>query len=276
MLGKVVLITGSTDGIGKQSAIELAAKDATVIVHGRDKNKGLTVVDEIISKTKNNKIDFLLSDFSSLGQVRTLAEEIKSKYNKLDVLINNAGVFMKNRVLSKDGFEMTFAVNHLSYFLLTNLLLDLLIKSSPSRIINVASMVHQSADFDFDNLMGDKHYSGYNTYAISKLANIMFTYKLSEKLKGTGVTVNCLHPGGINTKLLHEGFGGGGRSVEVGAKIPVHLASSPKVENVTGKYFIKRLRDLRVHETPSSQISYDRNFQEKLWELSAKLTEMNE
>lgn len=275
MLDKIILITGSTDGIGKQVAIELTQKGATVLVHGRNKSKGTEAVDEIISKTKNSKIDFFLSDFSSLKQVGTLAEEIKSKHNRLDVLINNAGVFMKKRVFSEDGFEMTFAVNHLSHFLLTNLLLDLLIKSSPARIINIASMVHQSADFDFDNLMGEKHYSGYNAYAISKLANVMFTFKLSEKLKGTGVTVNCLHPGGINTKLLREGFSGGGRSVEVGAKIPVYLASSSKVENITGKYFIKRLRDLRIHETQSSPISYDRNLQEKLWEISAKLTGMN-
>lgn len=282
MLNKTVLITGSTDGIGKQTAIDLAAKGATVLIHGRDKNKGLSVLNEIKSKTKNNNIIFCLSDFSSLKQVRKLAEEIRATHTRLDVLINNAGVYIKERVLSEDGFEMNFAVNHLAHFLLTNLLLDLLIKSSPSRltdgqtrIINVSSEVHQSAGLDFENLNGEKHFSGYSAYALSKLANVMFTYNLAEKLKGTGVTANCLHPGVINTKLLGRGSGIW-RSVKSGAKVPVYLAASPKLEGVTGKYFVKRLRHIRIHEYQSSAISHDKELQNKLWEVSAKLTGLND
>jgi NAD(P)-dependent dehydrogenase (short-subunit alcohol dehydrogenase family) len=265
MEGKTILITGSTDGIGKQTALELSKMGANVLLHGRNQNRGGNALEEIKKKTGNNKIEFFIADLSSQKQVRLLAEKIQEKHNRLDVLINNAGVYMKERQLTEDGLEMTFAVNHLSHFLLTYLLLDLLKKSSPSRIINISSIAHQSGSVDFDNLQGEKKFSSYGAYALSKLANILFTYKLAEKLKNTGVTVNCLHPGVINTKLLRAGFGFGGASLDVGAETPVYLAISLEVENITGRYFVKK------KETKSSTITYDIKIRKKFWEISEKL-----
>ncbi len=266
MKDKTVLITGSTDGIGKQTAIDLAVRDFFVIVQGRNKDRTLRAVEEISNNTKSNKIDYVIADLSSFKQTRQLAEEIKSKHNRLDVLINNAGVYMKTRSLTEDGLETTFQVNHLSHFLLTILLLDLIKNSTKARIINVSSVAHMHAELDFDNLQGEKHYDAYNAYAVSKLANILFTYRLAEKLKDTGITVNALHPGVIGTKLLWEGFSISGASVKQGAETSVYLASSPDVENVTGKYFVDK------KETPSSGLSYDKHIQNRMWEISAKLT----
>ncbi len=273
MKDKIVLVTGSTDGIGKQTALELAQKGAKVLIHGRDLERGMEAVDEITSQTNNPAIDLFISDSSSLKQVRQLAANINSKYDRLDVLINNAGVYMKQRVLTEDRFETTFQVNHLAHFLLTNLLLDLINRSAPSRIINVSSMAH-SSKIDFDDLQSEKSYSAYGAYALSKLANILFTFKLAEDLKGTGVTVNCLHPGVINTKLLREGFGSMGRDVKVGAKIPVFLASSPKVEGVTGKFYANRIKGLIQKEQRAADIAYNKDVQEKLWDVSADMVNL--
>ena len=270
MKDKIVLITGSTDGIGKQIALELAHKGAKVLIHGRDLKRGKVVANEITNRTNNPNIDLYISDFSSLIQTRKLAEDISTKYNRLDVLINNAGVYMKQRVLTEDGYEMTFQVNHLAHFLLTNLLSDLINRSAASRIINISSMAHSSS-IDFNDLQSEKGYDAYSAYALSKLANIIFTFKLVEVLKGTRVTINCLHPGVINTKLLREGFGSMGRDVKVGAKIPVFLASSPKVEGVTGKFFANRIKGLIQREQRAAEIAYSKEVQEKLWEISEKL-----
>ena len=270
MKDKIVLITGSTDGIGKQTALELAQKGATLLIHCRDSKKGKVVVDEIIQHTTNSNIDLFISDFSSLKQVKKLAEDIKAKHTHLDVLINNAGVYMKKRILTEDGYEMTFQVNHLAHFLLTNLLLDLINQGAPARIINVSSMAHSSS-IDFNDLQSEKSYSAYGAYALSKLANILFTFKLADDLQNTGVTVNCLHPGVINTKLLREGFGSMGEDVKVGSKAPVFLASSPKVEEITGKFYVNRFRGLIPEEGRAAGIAYDKEVQEKLWEISIKL-----
>ncbi len=194
-----------------------------------------------------------------------MAEDINQRYSKIDVLINNAGVFKTERELSEDGFEMTIAINHLSYFLLSNLILDLIKNSEYKRIVNVASQAHGN-DLDFDNMQGEKYYEGYDAYARSKLCNIMFTYTLSRKLEGTGITANVLHPGVISTKLLHEGFGMGGAPIDSGSKTSVYLASSDEVKNVSGKYFVNKI------ESNSSQISYNIEVQEQLWELSEKMT----
>jgi retinol dehydrogenase-14 len=210
-----------------------------------------------------------VADFSSLQQVRELAEEIKESEERLDVLVNNAGLYEDSRQITQDGLEMTFQVNHLAPFLLTLLLLDLLFKSTPSRIVNVASTTHQSARVDFENLQGEKYYDGYSAYALSKLGNILFTYELARRLEGKGVTVNSLHPGSINTKLLHAGFSSGGSNVSYGAQTPVYLATSPEVEGVTGKYF------RHERETDSSSLSYDRDLQEKFWKVSEKLAKIN-
>jgi len=175
---------------------------------------------------------------------------------------------MKNRELSQDGFEMTFAVNHLAHFLLTDLLLDLIKKSGYSRVINVASMAHASEIY-FDNLQHEKFYEGYSAYALSKLCNILFTYELAEKLSGSKTTVNCLHPGVIRTKLLHAGWGFGGSELNEGSKTPVHLATSQEVEKITGKYFVN------CAQSNSSDISYNQEKRKLLWEISEKMIAEN-
>ncbi|MFC2084848.1 SDR family oxidoreductase [Bacteroidota bacterium] len=264
ILNKTVLITGSTDGIGKQIALELAQKGAKVLIHGRDKSKCVLIQDWINNITGVNNVNFFTSDFSSLKEVNNLALELNNKLNRLDVLINNAGVYMKKRELSTDGYELTFAVNHLAHFLLTNQLLDLLKRSNYARIINISSIAHSNAKLDWNNLNCDLHFDGYYAYALSKLLNIMYTYELAERVKEFRITVNCLHPGVINTKLLHAGFNITGASLEEGAKTSVYLADSDDVERETGKYFIG------YSERFSSDISYNKEFQKKLWDISER------
>ncbi len=262
---KTILITGSTDGIGRQTALQLAELGYRVIVHGRNPEITKQTARFIESKTENNNIDFFVSDFSSLQNVKQFAKEIHAKYRHLDVLINNAGVYMNERKLSYDGFEMTFAVNHLAHFVLTNLLMDLIQNALQGRIVNVASMAHAS-ELDFKNLQGEKFFDAYTAYSYSKLCNIMFTYHLAEKQIGKPITINCLHPGVISTKLLHAGWGSGGSRIQEGAKTSVYLATSPEVESVSGKYFSNS------RQAKSSAISYDRNIQKQLWDLSEEMT----
>jgi NAD(P)-dependent dehydrogenase (short-subunit alcohol dehydrogenase family) len=261
---KIILITGSTDGIGKQTALDLAEMGATIIVHGRDGNRTKNVASELKESTGNPSIDFFVADFYSLEEVKKLSGELHAKYNKIDVLINNAGVYMNRKELSKEGYEMTFAVNHLAHFLLPHLLMDLIDKSANGRIVNVASMAH-AYEMDFDNLQGEKLYTGYTAYSYSKLFNILFTYRLARELKDKRVTANCLHPGVIKTKLLRAGWGMGGSPVTTGSITSVYLASSPEVEHVTGKYFAN------CRPVASSPISYDPRIQDKLWQISEKL-----
>jgi len=265
MKTKTILITGSTDGIGKQTALDLAQTGATILLHGRNPARGERVLHEIQNATENGRLEIFIADLASLKQVRSLAEQVHQKHNTLDVLINNAGVYENTRQTTQDGFEMTFAVNHLAPFLLTLLLLDLLKRGAPSRIINVTSMSHASS-IDFENLQGEKHFSGYEAYSLSKLCNILFTYKLARKLEGTGVTANCLHPGVISTKLLKTGWGMGGSPVTQGSKNSAYLATAPELDNVTGKYFMNR------KQKKSSGISYDQEIQTKLWQISEQLT----
>jgi NAD(P)-dependent dehydrogenase (short-subunit alcohol dehydrogenase family) len=266
--GRTILVTGSTDGIGTETALELAGMGANVLIHGRNKEKGQKVMEEISHKSGNDQIELYIADLSSQREIRMLAREVQERHDNLHVLINNAGVYMPQRRLTQDGIEMTFAVNFLAPFLLTGLLLDLLKRSAPSRIINVSSIAHMSARVDWTNIQGERHYDGYNAYALSKLALILFTYRLAEEPSTAGVTVNCLHPGVINTKLLRTGFGPGGASVEEGAQTPVFLASAPDLENVTGKYFVDR----RVSQ--SSPMTRDKNLQERFWKLGEKFTGM--
>lgn len=265
MKGKTVLITGSTDGIGKQTALELSRLGATVLLHGRSRERGLSALYEVRSQTGNENNDLFTADLSSLGEVRRLAEEVRHKYDRLDVLINNAGVFMNKRILTVDGLETTFAVNHLSHFLLTVLLLDTLKKSAPSRIINVSSIAQRNAAVDFDNLQGEIRFGGYEAYALSKLANVLFTYELAERLEGTGVTANSLHPGVITTKLLSAGFNMSGASLEEGAATSVYLASSPEVQGISGKYFIDK------RESSPSLLAEDDQLRKAFWEISEKM-----
>jgi NAD(P)-dependent dehydrogenase (short-subunit alcohol dehydrogenase family) len=262
---KTILITGSTDGIGRQTALDLAQTGAAILLHGRDPTRGERVLHAIRKVTGNDRIEIFIADLASLNQVRSLAEKVHQKHKSLDVLINNAGVYETTRKISQDGFERTFAVNHLAPFLLTHLLLDLLKRGAPSRIINVSSMAHASS-IDFENLQGEKHYGGYDAYALSKLCNMLFTYQLARRLEGTGVTANCLHPGVISTKLLKAGWGVGGSPVAEGSKNSVYLATAPELDGVSGKYFMNR------KQTKSSGISYDQKTQKKLWHVSERMT----
>jgi len=262
---KTVLVTGSTDGIGKQTALELLKKGARVLIHGKNLGKLEKTQKEF---SKYGKVKIYKGDLSSLKDIKRMAEEILENEKELKVLINNAGIFSHSKILSEDGYELTFAVNHLAPFYLTYLLLPLLKKSQPSRIVNVSSMAHSST-IDFSNLQGERGYSGYEAYSLSKLANILFTFELSERLKGYNITVNCLHPGVINTKLLREGWGFGGASVIEGARTSVYLASSPEVSNISGKYF----SNMRISEP--APIAYDKEIRKKLWNISEKLTEVN-
>jgi NAD(P)-dependent dehydrogenase (short-subunit alcohol dehydrogenase family) len=266
MKGKIVLITGSTDGIGKAAALELTRMGAKVILHGRNPGRCYRVLAEVQKASKGATPGCFAADLSSLKEVRKLAEDIRANTTKLDVMINNAGVFMTERRLTEDGFETTFAVNHLAPFLLTHLLCDLLTSNAPARIINVSSVSHQRARIDFENLQGEKEFTGYGAYALSKAANILTTYELAERLEASRVTVNCLHPGVINTKLLREGFGGMfGAPPTVGAATLVYLASAPEVGATTGRYFVKN----REEETAPS--THDRAVRQQLWTVSEHL-----
>ena len=276
MKDKVCLITGATSGIGKAAALQIAQLGATVVMVGRNPQTTAAAIQEIRQQSGNDQVESLLADLSSQEQIRQLAENFKSRHQRLDVLVNNAGALMLSRRLSADGIEMTLALNHLNYFLLTHLLLDTLKNSGPARIINVSSDSHQDANLDFDDLQMERHYGGYKAYGRSKLANLLFTYELSRRLQGSNVTANALHPGLVATKFLaNNGLRGRvfnlfvrmvGRSATRGARPITYLASSPEVEGVSGKYFVE---DGLVE---SSAASMDADAAFKLWQLSEEFT----
>ena len=276
MKGSVCMVTGATSGIGKVTALRLAQQGTTVVVVGRSKEKSAAAVRQIEQQTGNSSVEFMLADLSSQQDIRQLAEEFKRRYQRLDVLVNNAGAIMFSRQESVDGIEMTLALNHLSYFLLTNLLLEPLKSGAPSRIINVSSSAHHRAEIDFDDLQSLKRYRGFRAYARSKLGNLLFTYELARRLEGTGITVNALHPGLVATNLMANNGGIGrllkvllslkGISEEEGAQTSIYLATSPEAEGITGQYFVKQ------KAVPSSQASYDKSAACQLWQASAELT----
>ena len=265
MMGKTILITGATDGIGEETAHQLAEMGARILIHGRNRDKARRVQQEIIQQTGNQQVEVLLADLSLMDNVRTLVKDVKQRVDHLDVLINNAGVYMEEKVITSEGFELTFAVNHLAPFLLTNLLLDRIKQSAPARIITVSSSAHGSARLDLDNLNAEKKFHGWGAYCVSKLGNLLFAFALARRLTGTQVTSNALHPGTINTKMLQKAWGMMGRPVKEGAATPVYLASSPEVADVTGEYFVKK-----ENARPSEQ-SRDKALQEKFWEISAEM-----
>jgi NAD(P)-dependent dehydrogenase (short-subunit alcohol dehydrogenase family) len=263
---KTVLVTGATDGIGKQTAIELARQGAKVLIHGRDKAKGAKVLDEINRDNCNENLALYLADFSSFADIKRMSEEIKREQSNLHVLVNNAGTFSKEKLLTKEGLEVTFAVNHLAPFLLTLLLLDLLKASAPARIVNVSSGAHRNiTEVDFGNLQAEKTYDGFEAYGLSKLGNVLFTNELAKRLEGSEVTVNSLHPGVISTKMQRASYNLDGADVEEGARTSVYLTTSPDVEGFTGKYFS------RMAEKPTSDLAQDKALQEKFWKVSEEL-----
>ncbi len=262
-----VLITGATDGIGKETATALARMGATVILHGRSPERCEAARRQVLAAVPHARLETAAADLSSFAAVRTMAREILDRIPALQVLVNNAGVYMTRRTLSADGIEMTFAVNHLSHFLLTGLLLDLLRTSGPARIITVSSIAHTRGTIDPAFLAGEKPFDGYAAYALSKLANILFTVELAGRLNGAGVTANCLHPGVIGTKLLQTGFPAvEGGAASDGAATPVYLATSPDVAGISGKYFV------RNKEQRSSGDSTDPRIRRELWAMSERLT----
>ncbi|HBD09549.1 MAG TPA: short-chain dehydrogenase [Syntrophobacteraceae bacterium] len=262
MKGKTVLVTGATDGIGKATALQLAGLGARVIVHGRSADRIQRVVGEI-SEAKGIPAEGLQADFSSIACVRDCGAEILKRFSRLDVLVHNAGVFEADRRLTVDGFESTFAVNHLAPFLLTHAVLDLLRQSAPARIVLVSSITHVNSACDFNNLQGEKSYDGRKAYSLSKLANALFTVELAQRLRGSGITVNCLHPGVIATKLLRAGFGNmSAASTARGAETSVYLSSSQEVEGVSGKYFVNR------QEADPSPLVHNVAFRSRLWQLT--------
>ena len=231
-----ILVTGATDGLGKHVASALARRGATVLVHGRSPERLEVTLEELRGQTSSQKVCSYLADLSSLAAVRDLADRLLSEYDRLDVLVNNAGIIVQERKASEDGYELTFAINYLSHFLLTSLLLPLLKDSAPARVVNVASA--GQSPIDFSNLMLEQGYDAMRAYSQSKLAQVMFTFELAERLQGTGVTVNALHPASLmDTKMVQDTFGYTMSTVEEGADATVHLAASPELEGVTGRYF---------------------------------------
>jgi retinol dehydrogenase 14 len=280
MAGKVALITGATSGIGQASALGLARLGATVVLVARNQEKGLTVRDAIRAQSGNPHVEVLFADLSSQQAVRELAASFQQRYTQLHVLVNNAGGIFFSRETTVDGLELTFALDHLAYVLLTDLLLDTLRASVPARIINVSSNAEARGRINFDDLQATRRYAAFPVYAQAKLANMLFTYELARRLAGSGVTVNAVRPGPVATN-----FGGSGRSwlnrlfpliFRVIGKSPVEaaetvimLASAPELAGVSGKAFYDG------HEQQTSAHSHDSAIQQRLWQVSAELIKLN-
>jgi NAD(P)-dependent dehydrogenase (short-subunit alcohol dehydrogenase family) len=272
MQGKVCLITGATSGIGRITAQAIARQGAQVVLVGRDVTRGANSVAQIKQATGNDAVEFLLADLSSQADIAKLAQMFQHRYARLDVLVNNAGAMFAERQVSVDGYEMTFALNHLGYFLLTHLLLDILKASAPSRIVNVASSAHRRGRLRFNDLLGERKFGGWRAYCQSKLANIMFTYELANRLKDLEVTANALHPGFVATRFGHNNSGISATlmraaqalaiSAEKGAETMIYLSTSPEVTGVSGKYFVNK------REVRSSPQSYDTTMAKALWHVS--------
>ena len=279
MAGKSVLVTGGTNGIGKATAIGLAALGARVGITGRDQARTEATAAGIRAAPGSPAVDAFAADMSVQAGVRRLAAQVLDAYPRLDVLVNNVGGFWAHRHVTADGLEHTFALNHLAPFLLTNLLLDRLTASAPARIVTVSSGAHARGRIDFDDPQGERNYSGQRAYSQSKLANVMFTYELARRLEGTGVTATVLHPG-----VVHTSFGAEDQAAYLavmirvarlfmktpaqGAGTPIYLASSPKIEGTTGRYFVNR------KPKTSSKASYDTTAAGRLWQVSADLAGM--
>ena len=280
MSGKICLVTGATSGIGAATALALAQRSATVILVGRDLQKCAARVEAIRQLSGNPSVEHMVANLSVQGEIHKLVQRFRARYRRLDVLVNNAGARFLSRTLSADGYEMTFALNHLGYFMLTNLLLKELLTGPRGRIINVASEAHRGCPgINFDDLQGARGYHGKDAYAQSKLANLLFTYELARQLEGTGLTVNALHPGNVWTNFSRNNgwsswarhiigslkSGGGLVGPKEGARTSVYLATAPEVDGISGKYFSKK--SMLV----SSSESYDVVAARRLWDVSLEL-----
>lgn len=281
MQGKICLITGANSGIGKATAVGLARMGATVVMVSRDRTRGEEARREIRAQSGNDDVDLLLAELSSQQEVRQLAETFQQRYRHLHVLINNAGSGFSKRQQSADGIEMTFALNHLAPFLLTNLLLDMLKKSTPARVINVSSAAESRARLDINDLqLNNRRYGFFRSYSQSKFAMMLFTYELARRLQGTGVTVNAMDPGPAATNFGSRDLAPFTRSLlrfiaarvgvkaEKAAETNIYLASSPEVESVSGQYFHNSAA------RKSSPRSYDESLQRQVWEESAQLVKL--
>ncbi len=280
--GKVILITGATSGIGEVTAQALAGMGATLVFVGRNPGRSEATLDKIRQVSRNHKVEYILADLSVTAQVQNLADQFLQSYDRLDVLINNAGAEFFTRQISADGIEMTFALNHLSYFLLTNLLIETMKATAKhvgeARVVNVASDAHYSGKMRFDDLMFERGYEpgGFRAYAQSKLANVLFTFELSRRLEGSGVTANALHPGFVATNLGKNNGWLGRLAMGIahrfaispleGAKTSIFLASSPEVSGVTGEFFIKN------KPAQANPDAYNLENAARLWRISERLT----
>jgi NAD(P)-dependent dehydrogenase (short-subunit alcohol dehydrogenase family) len=280
MKGKVVVVTGATNGIGEVAALELARMGAAVALVSRSQTKLDQSAAKIRQQTGNQNVTTIQADLSSIQQMNAAADEVLKRFDRLDVLLNNAGAFYDSRQVSVDGLEMTFALNHMSYFVLTNRLLDLLKKTAnqqgEARVVNVSSNAHRMGKVYFDDLQLEKRYTGWDAYGSSKMMNVLFTYELARRLQGTGVAANSLHPGFVNTgfglntggfirfsmSLLQKAFA---KSPEKGAETSIYLAASPEVRGITGKYWSDK------KQVASHPYSMEREHQERLWQVSEKL-----
>ncbi|MBI4977745.1 MAG: SDR family oxidoreductase [Spirochaetes bacterium] len=274
---KIMLITGANTGIGKATATALARTGARVVMFCRDQQRGEQAMKDIISDSGSSAVDLIRCDLGSLADIRRAAAEFKKRYKRLDVLINNAGVITLDRQETVDGFELQFGVNHLGHFLLTHLLLDMLKKSAPSRIVVVASGAHRAGRIHFDDINLRKHYSVIRSYGQAKLANVLFSNELARRLAGTGVTVNSLHPGAVASNIGVDRKTGFGKTImwlaklvlltpEQGARTSVFLAADPSAAQITGTYFSK------CRPVKTSRRAADKDAAEKLWTLSAQMT----
>ena len=280
LTGKIALVTGATAGIGLITAEALARMGATVVIVSRSEEKCGNVVAQIQANTGNTRVEYIAGDLSAMTQVSAVAAEFLRRYDRLHILVNNAGAFINDRQVSADGYEMTFALNHLNYFYLTQLLQDTLIASAPARIVNVSSDAHRGGKINFDDLMSEKSYSGFGVYSMTKLANVLFTNELAQRLEGSGVTANSLHPGFVATNFGKNNGGIVGLFMPVvqifainpekGAETSIHLAASPDVEGVTGKYFTKKM------PVQPAKAALDVAVQRRLWEVSETLIAQTE
>jgi len=279
MTDRTVLVTGGSGGIGRATALGLARMGADLAICGRDRGRTEGAAGEIRAGG-GGQVEVFVADLSSQSQVRRLAEEVLQRLSRIDVLVNNVGGFWDTRHVTADGLERTFALNHLASFLLTNLLLDRLAQSAPARVVTVSSNAHAQGRIDFDDLQGERSYSGARVYSQSKLANVLFTYELARRLQASAVTANALHPGLVRTSFGAEDPGGVQRRLvplmrpfmkapAQGAATSIHLASAPDLEQVTGRYFANR------KPKRSSKASYDQAAAARLWQVSAELVGLN-